>query len=211
MMFHHGAIFAFIIAHYNRSHAILTLHVESRVGSASQSSNGHPAELRLGKIHLVDLAGSERVAMSGAEGETLVETQNINLSLTALGIFPLSVELIFPGDVLSALSRNAAIMMNNTTGKHNSNTRTTGGPVTLIPVPYRNSKLTHLLKDSLGGNSKTIMITTVHSLSEYYHQTLISLKYASRAKKVRNRSLVNRDVIGDSGIHAVSSEIERLK
>ena len=45
----------------------------------------------------------------------------------------------------------------------------------------------------------------------YYHQTLVSLKYASRAKKVRNRSLVNRDIIGDSGIHAVSKEIERLR
>ena len=81
----------------------------------------------------------------------------------------------------------------------------------LVPVPYRNSKLTHLLKDSLGGNSKTIMITTVHTQAEYYHQTMVSLKYASRAKKVKNRSLVNRDVIGDSGIHAVSSEIERLR
>jgi hypothetical protein len=71
-----------------RSHAILTLHVESRIGSQSnekQTLSKSPAELRLGKIHLVDLAGSERVAMSGAEGETLIETQNINLSLTALG------------------------------------------------------------------------------------------------------------------------------
>jgi hypothetical protein len=46
---------------------------------------GPPSELRLGKMHLVDLAGSERVALSGAEGDTLVETQNINLSLTAIG------------------------------------------------------------------------------------------------------------------------------
>jgi hypothetical protein len=79
--------FGFDDAHL-RSHAILTLHVESRIGSQStekQSIDSSPAELRLGKIHLVDLAGSERVAMSGAEGETLVETQNINLSLTALG------------------------------------------------------------------------------------------------------------------------------
>lgn len=45
----------------------------------------HPTELRLGKMHLVDLAGSERVTLSGAEGDTLVETQNINLSLTAIG------------------------------------------------------------------------------------------------------------------------------
>ena len=75
----------------HRSHAILTLHVESRIGEQRgegqplEGADGAPAELRLGKIHLVDLAGSERVAMSGAEGETLVETQSINLSLTALG------------------------------------------------------------------------------------------------------------------------------
>lgn len=80
-----------------------------------------------------------------------------------------------------------------------------------VGVPYRNSKLTHLLKDSLGGNSKTVMITTIRVTDEYYQQTAISLMYASRAKKVRNRSLVNRNVIGDTGIHAVSDEIDRLK
>lgn len=113
----------------SRSHAILTLHVESRVGpspSAPQSpvkissmksptkglgpvaggggggkSSRASAELRLGKIHLVDLAGSERISMSGVEGDTLVETQNINLSLTALG------------DVLAALSKNASIAANH--------------------------------------------------------------------------------------------------
>ena len=62
------------------------------------SSKGLPPELRLGKMHLVDLAGSERLALSAAEGDTLIETQSINLSLTALG------------DVLSALSKNANIM-----------------------------------------------------------------------------------------------------
>jgi hypothetical protein len=80
-----------------------------------------------------------------------------------------------------------------------------------VPVPYRNSKLTHLLKDSLGGNSKTVMITTIRTTDEYYQQTTISLMYASRAKKVRNRSLVNHNVIGDTGIHTINSEIERLK
>ena len=79
-----------------RSHAILTLHVESRITSSSLgkeshnigeplSSSGAKSELRLGKMHLVDLAGSERLSLSGAEGDTRLETQQINLSLTALG------------------------------------------------------------------------------------------------------------------------------
>ena len=182
----------------SRSHAILTLHVESRIASQTPTNLSNEGslspELRLGKMHLVDLAGSERITLSGAEGETLVETQNINLSLTALG------------DVLSALSRNAMIMIQQEKGGKSGKLTTA-----LVPVPYRNSKLTHLLKDSLGGNSKTIMLTNIRTLSEYYQQTVVALMYASRAKKVRNRSLVNRNVIGDTGIHAVSSEIERLK
>ncbi|KAJ1435063.1 P-loop containing nucleoside triphosphate hydrolase protein, partial [Ochromonadaceae sp. CCMP2298] len=150
----------------SRSHAILTIHVESRILSHVKS------ELRLGKMHLVDLAGSERLALSGAEGETRLETQNINLSLTALG------------DVLSALSKNATAMAAQHRGQNNNK-------ASLVPVPYRNSKLTQLLKDSLGGNSKTVMLTTIRVTDEYYQQTAISLMYAARAKKVRNRSLVN--------------------
>ena len=60
------------------------------------------SELRLGKMHLVDLAGSERVALSGAEGDTLVETQNINLSLTAIGMCSFFLLVLF----LLQLDRN---------------------------------------------------------------------------------------------------------
>jgi hypothetical protein len=185
----------------SRSHAILTLHVESRVpkgteGHSLSTNNSYnaeglfnlsiggqapaPSELRLGKMHLVDLAGSERVALSGAEGDTLVETQNINLSLTAIG------------DVLSALSRNAKVMSQQHRAGSQGQGNAPRAPLSLVPVPYRNSKLTHLLKDSLGGNSKTIMIATIRTHAEYYQQTAVTLMYASRAKKVRNRSLVNR-------------------
>ena len=219
----------------SRSHAILTLHVESRISSQAHAANTSAfgadmyaapstpsaagSELRLGKMHLVDLAGSERVGLSGAEGDTLVETQSINLSLSAIG------------DVLSALSRNAMVMSQQQhqlsaqlaqqgksprppspmRGQGQGPGQAQKGPQSLVPVPYRNSKLTHLLKDSLGGNSKTIMIATIRTGSEYYQQTAVTLMYASRAKKVKNRSLVNRNVIGDTGIHAVTEEIERLK
>ena len=104
----------------------------------------------------------------GAEGETLVEAQNINLSLALLG------------DVLAALSRNA------TRPKSQS-------PRPPEPVPYRNSKLTHLLKDSLGGNSKTLMITNLRAHRDYYRQSLVSLMYASRARKITNATRVNVD------------------
>ena len=116
----------------SRSHAILTLHVESEsVSTGTPGGKTGSSELRLGKMHLVDLAGSERLTLSGAEGDTLVETQAINLSLTALG------------DVLSALSRNSQISSPTQKGVRR-------GSISLVPVPYRNSKLTHLLKDSLG-------------------------------------------------------------
>ena len=143
-------------------------------------------------MHLVDLAGSERLTLSGAEGDTLVETQNINLSLTALG------------DVLSALSRNSQISSPTHKGVRRPS-------YTMVPVPYRNSKLTHLLKDSLGGNSKTIMIANIRTAMMYYQQTAVTWMYASRAKKIKNKVTVNRNAIGDTGIQAVTQEIERLR
>lgn len=54
-------------------------------------------------------------------------------------------------------------------------------------VPYRDSKLTRLLKDSLGGNTKTIMITCISPSSQCYEETINSLKYASRAKRITRR------------------------
>ncbi len=179
-----------------RSHAILTFHVESRSsGSPGAAVEGSSAksELRLGKIHLVDLAGSERLGLSQADGARMEETQNINSSLSALG------------DVLSALSKNAALMH----AASRSSTPSKRPPV-LERVPYRNSKLTHMLKDSLGGNSKTVMITTVRTGGEYFGQTSVSLEWSARAKTIRNKSLVNRNIIGDSGIQHVGLEMERL-
>ena len=178
----------------SRSHAILTLHVESEnlAAGANPGDKAVVSELRLGKMHLVDLAGSERLTLSGAEGDTLVETQNINLSLTALG------------DVLSALSRNSQVSSPTQKGSRRS-------LLTAVPVPYRNSKLTHLLKDSLGGNSKTIMIANIRTAMMYYQQTAVTLMYASRAKKIKNKVTVNKNAIGDTGIHTVTQEIERLR
>ena len=76
--------------------------------------------------------------------------------------------------------------------------------------PYRDSKLTHLLKDSLGGNSKTLMLTTLRATPNFYQHTALSLMYASRAKKVKNHSSVNRD-FDQSSLQQISNDIDGLK
>lgn len=77
-------------------------------------------------------------------------------------------------------------------------------------IPYRDSKLTRLLQDSLGGNSKTIMVANVGPASYNYEETLTTLRYASRAKKIRNKPRVNEDP-KDALLREFQSEIERLK
>ena len=60
-------------------------------------------------------------------------------------------------------------------------------------MPYRDSTLTWLLKDSLGGNSKTVMVATVSPASDNYEETLSTLRYADRAKKIVNHAVINED------------------
>lgn len=60
-------------------------------------------------------------------------------------------------------------------------------------VPYRNSKLTRILQDSLGGNSRTSMIACVSPAEFNFDETLNTLKYASRARNIKNKPIVNRD------------------
>jgi len=88
----------------------------------------------------------------------------INASLSALG------------DVLNALSKF-----------HKNNPNPSSTPSRKQPfVPFRNSKLTHILKDSLGGSCKTVMIATIRPGELFYGQTLSTLRYASRARDIKN-------------------------
>eukprot|EP00887_Chlorella_sp_A99_P003111 scaffold9.g3111.t1 len=135
------------------------------------------------KMHLVDLAGSERAKRTKAVGARLKEGININRGLLALG------------NVINALSE----------GKPH--------------VPYRDSKLTRMLQarqcarclarrarlcpalpapglhDSLGGNSRTLMVACVSPADSNLEESLNTLRYAARARAIRNKPVVNRDPV----------------
>ncbi|XP_061089735.1 kinesin-like protein KIF13A isoform X2 [Conger conger] len=135
---------------------------------------------KVSKVSLVDLAGSERVSKTGAAGERLKEGSNINKSLTTLGC------------VISALADQSA-------GKGKTKF-----------VPYRDSVLTWLLKDNLGGNSKTAMIATISPAADNYEETLSTLRYADRAKRIVNHAVVNEDPNARI-IRELREEVEKLK
>jgi kinesin family member 3B len=77
-------------------------------------------------------------------------------------------------------------------------------------VPYRDSKLTRLLQDSLGGNSKTIMIANIGPSEYNYNETLTTLRYAHRAKTIQNKPVKNEDP-QDTKLREYQEEIARLK
>jgi hypothetical protein len=77
-------------------------------------------------------------------------------------------------------------------------------------IPYRDSKLTRLLQDSLGGNTKTIMIAAVSPANYNYDETLSTLRYASRAKFIQNKPKINEDP-KDAMLREYMEEIKKLK
>lgn len=84
-------------------------------------------------------------------------------------------------------------------------------------VPYRDSKLTRLLKDSLGGNCKTVMISNISPASSQFEETINSLKYANRAKNIKTKAITNKELVSihiseyKNIINDLRQEIEQLK
>ncbi|KAL3485843.1 P-loop containing nucleoside triphosphate hydrolase protein [Aspergillus germanicus] len=145
----------------SRSHAVFTITLKQIHHDLSTDETTE----RTARIRLVDLAGSERAKSTEATGQRLREGSNINKSLTTLG------------RVIAALADPKAGRPGKRKGKE--------------VVPYRDSILTWLLKDSLGGNSKTAMIACISPTD--YEETLSTLRYADQAKHIRTRARVNQD------------------
>ena len=167
--------------HSSRSHAVFNMRVcQTQPPSASNTE----CLSKIAKLGIVDLAGSERVHISGVTGARLKEAANINRSLSALA------------DVIEALSKNN--QRNVTCLKSDSF------------VPYRNSILTWLLKESLGGNAKTLMVAAVSPHSSSFDESLSTLKYADRAKRILNQARINTS--GNEKLVAdLRAEIDVLK
>lgn len=78
-------------------------------------------------------------------------------------------------------------------------------------IPYRDSKLTRLLEDSLGGNCKTTMMAMISPAFEAFNESLSTLKFANRAKRIKNKPKINQDLDQRAMIHKYESELKRLR
>jgi len=125
------------------------------------------------RLHMIDLAGSERQKGTQSSGTQLREASHINNTLTSLG---------------KVIRRLVSLE------KSVSDPSSTTKPY----VSYRESKLTFLLRDALGGNSMTSIIATVCPSSQYFGETLSTLKFAQRAKLIKNKAIINEDLPNQS-------------
>jgi hypothetical protein len=167
----------------SRSHAVFTI----RLKQITHSLLSDETIERTARMRLVDLAGSERAKSTEATGARLKEGAQINKSLTTLG------------RVIAALA--------------DPRRQGAKGRRPREVVPYRDSVLTWLLKDSLGGNSKTAMVACIAPAD--YDETLSTLRYADQAKRIRTRALVNQDCMSaaqrDAQIAEMTEQIRSLQ
>uniref|UniRef100_A0A0N4Z581 Kinesin-like protein n=1 Tax=Parastrongyloides trichosuri TaxID=131310 RepID=A0A0N4Z581_PARTI len=145
--------------------------------------SGSGTTTKTSEINLVDLAGSEKQKDAEVEGERLKEGIVINKSLTTLGRVIKSI-----------------VDLQQLKGKKKVN----------IQIPYRDSVLTCVLKNALGGNSKTIMIAAISPADINYDETLSTLRFADRVKNIKTKAIVNESVT-DRMIRELVDENTRLK
>ncbi|CAF0816111.1 unnamed protein product [Adineta ricciae] len=176
----------------SRAHTVVTIYFDQFINGT------HGETKKTSAINLVDLAGkgrfqlgisseyallfqgSERAASTGATGDRLKESTNINKSLSTLG------------NVISALADISS------------------GSKRKVVVPYRDSTLTKLLQNALGGNSKTVMIAALSPADVNYDETLSTLRFADRVKRIKNTVVVNENPL-EKLIRELKEENDRLK
>uniref|UniRef100_A0A8C4E828 plus-end-directed kinesin ATPase n=1 Tax=Dicentrarchus labrax TaxID=13489 RepID=A0A8C4E828_DICLA len=167
----------------SRSHAVFNIiFTQKRQDMESENTSE-----KVSKISLVDLAGSERADSTGAKGTRLKEGANINKSLTTLG------------KVISALAEVDSAPNKNKKKKKVESF-----------IPYRDSVLTWLLRENLGGNSRTAMVAALSPADINYDETLSTLRYADRAKQIRCNAVINEDP-NNRLVRELKDEVARLR
>ncbi|XP_048362652.1 kinesin-like protein KIF1A isoform X4 [Sphaerodactylus townsendi] len=166
----------------SRSHAVFNIIFTQKRHDAETDITTE----KVSKISLVDLAGSERADSTGAKGTRLKEGANINKSLTTLG------------KVISALAE-----MDSGPNKNKKKKKADF-------IPYRDSVLTWLLRENLGGNSRTAMVAALSPADINYDETLSTLRYADRAKQIRCNAVINEDP-NNKLIRELKDEVARLR
>ncbi|XP_072330897.1 kinesin-like protein KIF1A isoform X19 [Scyliorhinus torazame] len=166
----------------SRSHAVFNIIFTQKAHDSTPETSSE----KVSKISLVDLAGSERADSTGAKGTRLKEGANINKSLTTLG------------KVISALAD-----VDSGSNKNKKKKKTDF-------IPYRDSVLTWLLRENLGGNSRTAMVAALSAADINYDETLSTLRYADRAKQIRCNAVINEDP-NNKLIRELKDEVSRLR
>uniref|UniRef100_A0A452VI09 plus-end-directed kinesin ATPase n=1 Tax=Ursus maritimus TaxID=29073 RepID=A0A452VI09_URSMA len=166
----------------SRSHAVFTIVFTQK----KHDTETNLSTEKVSKISLVDLAGSERADSTGAKGTRLKEGANINKSLTTLG------------KVISALAEVVSIIYLSKKKKKTDF------------IPYRDSVLTWLLRENLGGNSRTAMVAALSPADINYDETLSTLRYADRAKQIKCNAVINEDPNAKL-VRELKEEVTRLK
>ena len=172
----------------SRSHAIFTLSLEARpgAGAVAVAACGGDGDgmlsanvVRRSKLHVVDLAGSERVGKSNVgAGRQLTEATYINKSLHFLEM------------VIVALQERSKKGSDSRGGGGGGG----GGGGSQHHVPYRNSMMTSVLRDSLGGNCKTAMVATINARAVHTGESISTCRFAQRVAQVKNVAAVNECV-----------------
>lgn len=172
----------------SRSHAVFTLYVEAHEKRAGVTST------RVASLKLVDLAGSERQQHAGDPRSSLGQYADTKESLRVKEAGAINKSLSALTNVIMALSREERLRRERRGERRNNY------------VHYRDSKLTFLLRDSLGGNSKTVIVANCSPAEICVQETISTLKFAARAKHIRCSVVRNEAFSG-----TVESLMEEVK
>lgn len=162
-------------AESSRSHTIYRVSIDAKEkGDPSEESTSGASGGRTSYLNLVDLAGSERQKSTKAEGKVLKEGANINKSLLALG----------------------AVI--NKLGEYSK--KSTSKSAKQLFIPYRDSKLTRILKQSLGGNTLTSILCAVTPAPMHREETVSTLKFGQLCKSIKNTVKANDGLLDDKAL-----------